>query len=201
VPAGQAFRIRHTFQSGDCPNVFVLEGHGWQEEPYTDNGAAIGDNIRSQFFGSQMFFGNDQFNFVFDSAGGPFGVAGDYEMNPILQDSLGGWALVRVEPHTVTIERVAAERDGILEVTGRVIGAGQLPDTVDLDINTGSGTLTSRIPVDRTTGRYRGSFKDDRLQVGDKVTITIPSGGRVETQVRDSAGQVREQPEAESLDQ
>ena len=53
TPAGLETRI-HLLHPGGSANgeVFVLDGHVWQEEPYTEESFGIGDNPESEWKGS-----------------------------------------------------------------------------------------------------------------------------------------------------
>src|SRR5215470_18691139 len=76
VPA--RFRLVHPEGTG-AAQVFTLNGHIWQREPYVKNSAQIGNNKESQFMGSHDSYGStDHFDLVVEKAGGKADVPGDY---------------------------------------------------------------------------------------------------------------------------
>ena len=75
----------------------MINGHNWQEAPYINDGTEIGDNDRSQQFGSQQIAPDQGFNMVLKSAGGPFEVPGDYLYHMFQFEQNGAWGLFRVE--------------------------------------------------------------------------------------------------------
>ncbi len=92
------FRLLHPGGSGDGIN-FILHGHNWQEEPYTDGSTKLGNNELSQWLGYRGQLGSlNAFDLLINSAGGKFGVAGDYlyrdYRNAPFQN--GTWGLFRV---------------------------------------------------------------------------------------------------------
>lgn len=85
--------------------VLNIHGHLWQRQPFdfTEMTASnrLADNQLSQYTGTQEGMGAGQhFNVVLDSAGGAFGVPGDYLMRDQAPwQFLGGrWSLLRVHP-------------------------------------------------------------------------------------------------------
>jgi hypothetical protein len=92
------FRMTHPFGTGNS-QVFILNGHVWQRNPYTQESRVIGNNSLSQWIGSRDNHGStDHFDLVIDKAGGEGGQAGDYlysVFNP-LQARAGTWGLFRV---------------------------------------------------------------------------------------------------------
>jgi hypothetical protein len=80
------------------PLVFVIHGHGWQDEPYVDWSKSIGHNDMAQFIGSQEVTVTQKYDIVIDSAGGPFQVPGDYLYQAYNQEQkIGIWGLFRVK--------------------------------------------------------------------------------------------------------
>jgi hypothetical protein len=99
------FRLLHPDGQGHFPdNVWVLNGHVWQEEPYAPdaagNGSALlGLNPLSQWMGSRDGFGpGNHFDILLGSAGGALSVPGDYfyESFPVFQLTAGTWGVFRV---------------------------------------------------------------------------------------------------------
>jgi hypothetical protein len=92
------FRLMHPQGSGTA-QVFTVNGHVWQREPYTNGSAVIGDNQLSQWLGSHdSHGGTDHQDIVIDKAGGQFGVAGDYLYTVFVpnQNMFGSWGIFRV---------------------------------------------------------------------------------------------------------
>jgi hypothetical protein len=97
---GDKFRMRltHPFGTGNS-QVFILNGHVWQRNPYTNLSAAIGNNRLSQWIGSRDNHGStDHFDLVVDKAGGEGGQAGDYLFSVFQfgQVRTGTWGIFRV---------------------------------------------------------------------------------------------------------
>lgn len=92
------FRLTHPFGTGNS-QVFILNGHVWQRNPYTNESRVIGNNLLSQWIGSRDNHGStDHFDLVIDRAGGEGGQAGDYLYTVFqpLQTRTGTWGLFRV---------------------------------------------------------------------------------------------------------
>lgn len=80
------------------PLVIAVHGHGWQSEPYINNGTRIGNNLMSETTGAQKVTVTQKYDFVIDSAGGAFGVEGDYQYQAFNQEQkIGVWGLFRVQ--------------------------------------------------------------------------------------------------------
>jgi hypothetical protein len=92
------FRMTHPFGTGNS-QVFILNGHVWQRNPYKNESTVIGNNNLSQWIGSRDNHGStDHFDLVIDKAGGEGGQAGDYLYTVFqpLQARTGTWGLFRV---------------------------------------------------------------------------------------------------------
>jgi hypothetical protein len=92
------FRLMHPQGTGTA-QVFVLNGHVWQREPYINNSTIIGNNPLSQWMGSHdSHGGTDHYDIVIDKAGGQNGVAGDYLYTSFVpnQNWYGSWGIFRV---------------------------------------------------------------------------------------------------------
>ncbi|HKS10385.1 MAG TPA: hypothetical protein VJS13_12615, partial [Pyrinomonadaceae bacterium] len=79
--AGQEVRFRLLNSNGHMRNnVFNLHGHFWQDEPFTNNSKAIGNNPLSEFKGAQYGIGPSSHYEVIpvNGAGGARRVTGDY---------------------------------------------------------------------------------------------------------------------------
>jgi hypothetical protein len=101
--AGQAVRFRILNANGHMRNnVFNLHGHFWQDEPFTNNSKAIGDNPLSEFKGTVYGIGPSSHYEVIpvNGAGGGRRVTGDYLYRT--QESFmfegGLWGIFRVRP-------------------------------------------------------------------------------------------------------
>lgn len=92
------FRMMHPPGTGTS-QVFTLNGHVWQRNPYMNFSTQIGNNNQSQWIGSRDNHGaTDHFDLVGGLAGGKNGVAGDYLYTVFLpgQSQLGAWGIFRV---------------------------------------------------------------------------------------------------------
>lgn len=92
------FRLMHPQGTGTA-QVFTINGHMWQREPYTNNSTIIGNNQLSQWLGSHdSHGGTDHYDIVIDKAGGQSGVPGDYLYTSFVpnQNALGSWGIFRV---------------------------------------------------------------------------------------------------------
>jgi hypothetical protein len=82
--------------------VFQVHGHIWEEEPYRNNSTVLGDNLLSNWQGSQYGVGPGSHFDVLpkNGAGARFGIVGDY----LYRDqgsfpfSGGLWGIFRVTP-------------------------------------------------------------------------------------------------------
>jgi hypothetical protein len=104
------FRLAHPFGTGTS-QVFVLDGHVWQRNPYKNDSNEIGDNSLSQWIGSRDNHGStDHFDLVVDKAGGEGGQAGDYLYTVFvpLQATQGAWGIFRVGPKGTSTQSNAA---------------------------------------------------------------------------------------------
>ncbi|MDH3571273.1 MAG: hypothetical protein OER89_13980, partial [Gemmatimonadota bacterium] len=118
---GTPVRFRVVQSGGHARNhTFTLHGHGWQEEPWTDNSTKLGDNPISEWKGAQEGIGpGSAFNFLLtNGAGGKAGVTGDYLFRdfPSFQFDAGLWGILRV-----------CEADGTADTTCGKGGGGAPP--------------------------------------------------------------------------
>lgn len=93
------FRMTHPFGTGTS-QVFSVNGHVWQRNPYSNDSQSIGDNKLSQWVGSRDNHGSsDHFELDIEKAGGEGGKAGDYlySVFQFLQVSQGAWGVFRVQ--------------------------------------------------------------------------------------------------------
>lgn len=130
IPA--RFRVMYAGGKGDG-TTFDLHGHAWQEEPYTDDSRKLGFNPESQWMGARGQLGAlNSFDLLINSAGGQFGVTGDYlyrdYRNQTFQDGI--W--------------------GIFKVTD----GADAPMITRIDIKKKNTTFTGVNTVDPTTGKY-----------------------------------------------
>jgi manganese oxidase len=92
------FRLMHPQGTGTA-QVFVLNGHVWQREPYINSSTLIGNNPLSQWLGSHdSHGGTDHYDIVINKAGGEHQVAGDYLYTSFVpnQNWYGSWGVFRV---------------------------------------------------------------------------------------------------------
>ena len=92
--------------------VFMVQGHPWQEEPYTADSTKIGFNPLSETQGAQQAGVGQKFDLLFPSAGGQYKIPGDYLYTTYQTAGIAGtWGLFRVTPATVaTTEPPSAEK-------------------------------------------------------------------------------------------
>jgi len=101
--AGQAVRFHILNANGHMRNnVFNLHGHFWQDEPFTNNSKAIGNNPLSEFKGTVYGIGPSSHYEVIpvNGAGGARRVTGDYlyRTQESFQFDGGLWGIFRVSP-------------------------------------------------------------------------------------------------------
>jgi hypothetical protein len=92
------FRLTHPFGTGTS-QVFGLNGHVWQRNPYRNDSKDMGDNRLSQWMGSRDNHGStDHFDIMIDKAGGEGGLAGDYLYSVFVPNQArnGAWGVFRV---------------------------------------------------------------------------------------------------------
>jgi hypothetical protein len=92
------FRMTHPFGTGTS-QVFTVNGHVWQRNPYLNNSREMGSNSLSQWIGSRDNHGStDHFDIMIDKAGGEAGRAGDYLYSVFvpIQARNGAWGIFRV---------------------------------------------------------------------------------------------------------
>jgi len=172
-PARMPTRFRMLFPGGSSDNtavppaILVLQAHDWQDEPYTDKGRKIGDNRLSQHVGSQEHSSYEALNLVLPSAGGTFGVAGDYLYHSYMAEgSNGTWGLFRVQADTVVIAGAKVDSQNLLSVDGynNPNPDGKFAPSVDIfsveldadrNIKPTTKTTLATVAVDQTTGRWR----------------------------------------------
>jgi hypothetical protein len=204
--AGSPVRFRLVMPSTSTSNgrvppvVFDIQGHGWPEEPFADEGEVIGGwrenpfalgvrtpamNWRSQYLGSQQIAVYEAFNFVIDHAGGGSGVAGDYLYEAFQQSSATGmWGLFRVKDDLVVVTGVKVE-GGKVTVMGRheaASGNQGKPFTITVASDKGASGAA-------TIDGMKWTFSADQ-HPGDDETFTITSslGGTTTVTVPKSAG-------------
>ncbi|HVF57402.1 MAG TPA: hypothetical protein VM934_14710 [Pyrinomonadaceae bacterium] len=100
---GDQVRMRLVHPAGHARNnVFMVHGHIWEEEPYTDGSTRLGSNPLSEWKGSQYGIGpGSHFDFMLkNGAGGRFAITGDYLYRTFqsMQFDGGMWGLFRVNP-------------------------------------------------------------------------------------------------------
>jgi hypothetical protein len=154
-----------TNNGGNAPAILVLQGHDWQEEPYMAGGTKIGDNRLSQHVGSQEHSAYEALNMILPSAGGKFGVAGDYLYHSyMMEQNNGTWGLFRVKPDVVAITR--AHVDPLKQLIAQGYGTqgkdGKFAPNVTLYSVELDGarkittkTLLATVDVEPSTGHWR----------------------------------------------
>jgi hypothetical protein len=106
VPAGMQTRLHMLHPGGSSDQqVFTINGHIWQDEPYTHGSTQIGTNPDSPWIGSRDLYGtNSAYTLVLPSAGGANKVPGDYlyRTHPANYLTQGLWGIIRVTPATTS---------------------------------------------------------------------------------------------------
>ncbi len=97
---GEEFRIRMLHPGGHPRNdTFLLHGHIWESEPYTDGSQSLGSNPFSNWVGSQAGIGpGSHFDFLpKGGVGGRFRVQGDYMYRTFQSFHFDGgiWGIIR----------------------------------------------------------------------------------------------------------
>lgn len=94
------FRVLHAgADEGGLMAMFTIDGHRWQDEPFTADSAVLGWNPTSESAGIRTANGpTDRFDVLLPSAGGASAVPGDYLYRSFTSDGLAGglWGLLRV---------------------------------------------------------------------------------------------------------
>ena len=169
--AGSKVRFRVLNPGGVNDLVFELHGHSWQEEPYQNNSANIGNNPASDWQGSRMGHGaRNHFDVVLDSAGGSNAVPGDYlyRSHTALGLRSGMLGVFRVsEPGKDAIAITAQKPNTIFFGFNSVNpDTGKFADSVDVFApgtrsgNTCTGTKIATIPLnhgDPSSGQFGSS--------------------------------------------
>lgn len=99
---GADVRLRVLHPGGHARNhVFQVHGHGWQEEPFTNNSTVMGNNTWSQWIGAEPGIGaGSHLNLLLtNGAGGYYGTPGDYlyRDQSSFQFDGGLWGIFRVQ--------------------------------------------------------------------------------------------------------
>ena len=177
-------RMRMLHPAGLAEEVVTLHGQVWQEEPYTSDSTAIGDNQLSQASGSRDTFGaNASFDMVLNSGGAGFRHPGDYLYRTFIgNDFLDGmWGLVRVgeagQDIVKIIIAVANNKNVLVSGVNTVnTDTGAMAKTVAMFAGEGSGgTKIGDAPVDPMKGTWQLSVSV--ASVPDKVTVVSSEGG------------------------
>ncbi|MBW3570964.1 MAG: copper oxidase [Gemmatimonadetes bacterium] len=100
--AGEQVRFRVVAPGGHARNsVFNLHGHVWPELPYLDGSTRLGWNPLSEWKGTTIGHGpTNHFDVLLPSAGGRFGIEGDYLFRDQTSHHFDGgmWGIFRVGP-------------------------------------------------------------------------------------------------------
>ncbi len=96
-----AVRWRVVHPGGDAQNhVFEVQGHNWQDEPYTTSSTVIGNNPKSNVVGSRFGVGTGTaFDILFPTAQGPSGGEFDYLYRDYVPWTFDGglWGIFRID--------------------------------------------------------------------------------------------------------
>ncbi len=181
------FRMLHPANAaGADGEVLTIDGHVFQEEPFTDNSRVIGDNPRSQWFGARGGHGaRDRFDLVLPSAGGDHRVPGDYLYRSLI--ALGGgdqadgeWGLFRV---------TAPGKDAVIIKQAAVNGSLTLSGANS--VNPATGTFAKTISVyagGSTSGTPLATANVDPLTGAWSVTQALTGAAPAKLSVLSSDG-------------
>ncbi|HKP02670.1 MAG TPA: hypothetical protein VJU77_04825 [Chthoniobacterales bacterium] len=98
--AGDPVRFRVLQPGGDSAGIstmFEIHGHSWQQEPWINSSATLGDNPQSNVLAADILVPHKALNILIDSAGGPDKVPGDYLYYNFMGRFSGAWGIFRVE--------------------------------------------------------------------------------------------------------
>jgi hypothetical protein len=139
APAGQAVRFRVLYPAGDVieDQVFAVNGHSWQEQPYIKDSTSIGANPKSQLLGAQQISPNERFDALITSAGGDFRIPGDYLFSTFLGKKQGLWGVFRV----------TGGADGVRTTRAQVGLDGKLAINGVTTVNPNTGTFADAVTV------------------------------------------------------
>jgi hypothetical protein len=183
APAGMATRFRLVVPSTSTSNaigaapVFIVHGHNWQEEPYTEGSTRIGNNRLSEYLGAIEAGPNQKFDLLFESAGGADKVPGDYLYDTYQTGgSVGTWGVFRVTKEEVVIEKVQLADDS-LTASGLVRsvtsnGDGKLPKQLEIYAADASN---ARIDLGEAEVDAEGnwSFRTTKTDLSKPATIQV----------------------------
>lgn len=159
----------------EAPPVFMVHGHHWQEEPYTDNSTRIGDNRLSKIFGATQAGPYQKFDLLFPSAGGTGRVPGDYLYVTFqTAKNAGTWGLFRVVPYNVVIDKVTFTKPTV-EVSGTVqaattAGGAAMPKTLQVSIDGEANPLGTATVASDGKWTFKGTTK---LPAPTRVQATV----------------------------
>jgi hypothetical protein len=173
------FHLTHPGGSGN-QQVFTFHGHVWQELPFTNGSASIGDNRESQNLGSRDIYGtNSAYVLDIPRAGGKNAVMGDYLYRTIPANFLltngGLWGLFRVaasNTDTIKITTAAYTQQFVIMIFGSVtpyLNTSTAPAGKPA-VGTTAQTLTLTVP---------GLSQPVTVNVGDNGSWSYTSPGMV----------------------
>jgi hypothetical protein len=158
----------------EAPPVFMVHGHHWREEPYTDDSTKIGDNRLSKTLGATQAGPYQKFDLLFPSAGGTGRVPGDYlYVTYQTAKNTGTWGLFRVTPYKVVIATLV---QGTVQMNGTVqaatdASAGAMPKKLRLSIASNKGGFDLGNAAVSSDGKW--SFKGPtQLPLPARVQVT-----------------------------
>jgi len=153
-------------------NVYTIDGHVWQEEPYQHGSSIIGYNPFSQWFGTRGQHGpRDSFEIVVPSAGGTYKVPGDYVYRSLIV-ALGGGDVAQ---GVWGIFRVSAPGKDAVVITSAQPAGGQTTVTGVNTVNPSSGTFAATVQLfagAACSGTPIGSAQVNQLQGNWSATVS-----------------------------
>jgi hypothetical protein len=186
------WRLLHPGGRGNA-EVFTIDGHVWQEEPYRRGSTVIGTNPHSQWMGSRAsLMPNQPYEIVLDRAGGTSAATGDflYRSCDNVSYTGGWWGIMRVtEPQKdgIVITNATINTTGQLVVTGWTVvdaGKGKLADGVKISLVDAMGAtdVPGMVTANVTRGEWNwtftstGTFTPAAL-TGKQIRATSAGGG------------------------
>ncbi|WP_438010802.1 hypothetical protein WME89_20380 [Sorangium sp. So ce321] len=193
--AGTPVRIRTLHASADdhLMSMLTVHGHSWQSQPFTKGSTVLGYNPTSAWTGAGAALSmTDRFDILLPSAGGPFGVPGDYLLADFLSFRLGNgtWGLFRVTERgrdAVVITNRTSERvTGVVSVFpevhpgGGALKTGQFAPSVTVHAGTpaqGGGCSGPRLGPPAPVSPQDGTWTFNGQGIPEKVCVQSEGGG------------------------
>ncbi|MEK7830604.1 MAG: hypothetical protein AAB401_05925, partial [Acidobacteriota bacterium] len=168
-------------------NVMTIDGHVWQEEPYTNNSRQLGNNPLSQWQGTRGQHGaRHKFEVLLNSAGGTNRVPGDYIYRSLVlvigggDPSQGIWGIFRVTREVAVTHQAESDQNGTGRIAGYVMAepGKQLSATVAVFK---ADTKVGEAPIN-ADGSFQLTLSG--VAAGDTVRLQTSNGANYTTKLR-----------------